>query len=167
MKKSKVMALGGVTAALALVIMCMGGIIPLATYIIPVICCILLQLILPVLGKYGWVWYCAVSLLGLLLCPDKEAAAVFVFMGFYPILKPRFDRLPLAFLLKAVFFNAVILAMYQLLIHLFGMAEVAGEFAQLGTVMTLVTLLLGNVCFFMLDRLLGMIASGKFKRKKG
>lgn len=161
------MALGGVTAALAVVIMCMGGIIPLATYIIPVICCVLLQLLLPRLGSYSWVWYCAVSLLGVLLCPDKEAAAVFLFVGYYPILRPRFQRLPLAFLWKALFFNAVILAMYQLLIHLFGMAEVAAEFAQLGAVMTLVTLLLGNVCFFMLDRLLAMIAKGKFKRKQG
>lgn len=163
--KTKVIALGGVTAALALVIMCMGGIIPLATYMIPVICCVLLQFLLPALGSYSWVWYCAVSLLGVLLCPDKEAAAVFVFVGYYPILKPRFDRLPARFIWKALFFNAVILIMYQLLIHLFGMAAVAQEFSQLGLTMTLVTLALGNLCFFMLDRLLTMISTGKFRKK--
>ncbi len=163
---ARVIALGGVTAALAVVIMCMGGLIPLATYIIPVICCVLLQILLPRLGKYTWVWYCAVSLLGLLLCPDKEAAAVFAFVGYYPIVKPWFQRLPLAFVWKALFFNAVILVMYQLLIHVFGMAAVAEEFSGLGTVMTIVTLGLGNLCFFMLDRLLTMLQTGKFRRKK-
>lgn len=160
------MALGGVTAALAVVIMCLGGIIPLTTYIIPVLCCVLLQLILPQLGATGWVWYCAVAILGVLLCPDKEAAAVFLFLGYYPILKPRFDRLPLAFLWKLLFFNAVILALYQLLIHLLGMAEVANEFAELGTVLTLVTLALGNLCFILLDRLLDMLGKGKFRKKR-
>ena len=166
MRKSTVMALGGVTAALALVIMCMGGIIPLATYCIPAICCVLLQILMPRLGSYSWVWYGAVAILGLLLCPDKEAAAVFLFIGYYPIVKAHIQRLPLAFLWKAVYFNAVILAMYQLLIYVFGMAQIAREFAELGTLMTVVTLVLGNVCFFMLDRLLTMIASGKFFRRK-
>ena len=166
MRKASVMALGGVTAALAVVIMCLGGIIPLATYMIPVLCCVLLQLILPSIASYGWVWYAAVALLGLLLCPDKEAAAVFVFVGYYPILKPKFDSLPLSLLWKALFFNAVILAMYQLLIHLFGMAQVASEFAELGIVMTLITLALGNLCFFLLDRLLAIIRTGKLRRKR-
>ena len=56
--------------------------------------------------------------------------------------------------------------MYQLLIHLFGMAQVASEFAELGIVMTLITLALGNLCFFLLDRLLAIIRTGKLRRKR-
>ena len=39
-------ALGGVLAALAVVIMSMGTLIPVATYVCPMLCAILLQLIL-------------------------------------------------------------------------------------------------------------------------
>ena len=43
---ASVVALGGVLAALAVVIMSLGGLIPVATYISPMLCAILLQLVL-------------------------------------------------------------------------------------------------------------------------
>ena len=74
-------------AALAVVIMCMGGIIPMATYVCPMLCSLLLAVVLRLTGRrIAWAWYAAVSLLSLLLGPDKEAAAVFVFLGYYPII---------------------------------------------------------------------------------
>ena len=39
---AKAMALGGVLGALALVIMCMGGLIPFATYVCPMLCTVTL-----------------------------------------------------------------------------------------------------------------------------
>lgn len=40
--------------------------------------------------------YGAVSLLSLLFVPDKEVALVFVFLlGYYPLVKPRFERIRL------------------------------------------------------------------------
>lgn len=153
------LSLGGITAALAVVILCLGGLVPLATYVLPMICCILLQLILPTLGtKGGWVWYCAVSILALLLCPDKEAAATMVFLGYYPLLKPHFAPNLWGILGKLLLFNASILLMYAMLIHLFGMAAIGKEFQEMGTVLTVITLLLGNLCFFLLDRVLTMFA---------
>ena len=87
------MALGGVLAALAVVIMSMGTLIPVATYVCPMICCLILQLVRKICGnRIGWAWYGAVSILSLLMAPDKEAAAVFLALGYYPILKPKFDR---------------------------------------------------------------------------
>ena len=65
------------------------------------------------------------------------------------------DTLPLKWLWKLIYFNTAILVMYWLLMNLFGMTEVVEEFQELGVVMTLVTLLMGNVTFFMLDYLLG------------
>ena len=150
-------ALGGVFAALAVVILCMGTLIPVATFLCPMLCMLLLKVVLTRCGiRIGWAWYGAVAILGILLAPDKEAAAVFAFLGCYPIIKPKMDTLPAKGLWKLLYFNAVILAMYWLLMHLFGMAQIAEEFAELGAVMTLVTLLLGNVTFVLLDRLLGM-----------
>lgn len=156
------MALGGVTAGLAVVVMCLGGMIPLATYILPMICCILLWIITPRLGRQGsWVWYCAVSLLSVLLCPDKEAAAVYLFLGYYPLIKPGFDRKKHPIIPKLLLFNAATLTMYALLIHLFGMAALAAEFAEMGIWLTAVMLILGNVCFFMLDRVLTLFSKKK------
>ena len=156
-RKSYDIALGGVLAALAVVIMALGGMIPVATFVCPMLCMVLLRFVLDRCeAAVSWAWYGVVAILGLLLSPDKEAAAVFVALGYYPILKPKMDKLPLKWLWKGIYFNAVILIMYWLLMHLFGMAQVAAEFAEMGVVMTAVTLALGNVCFFLLDRLLSL-----------
>lgn len=157
------MALGGVLAALAVVIMSMGTLIPVATYVCPMLCALLLKLVMTTCGRrIAWAWYGAVAILSLLMAPDKEAAAVFVFIGYYPILKPLLDRRKLSWLWKALLFNIAILLMYWLLMHLFGMEQITAEFEGLGFAMTVVLLALGNVTFFLLDRLLGM----RFRRRK-
>lgn len=157
------MALGGVTAALAVVIMCLGGIIPVATFVCPVLCCILLQISLKRLGKRGaWVWYAAVSLLVLLLGPDKEAAAVFVFLGYYPIIRTKFPKGSLGWLVKLVYFNAVILVLYWLLLQVLGIDRVVSDYSGIGFTMAAILIALGNVTFVMLDRLLVM-----YERKFG
>lgn len=148
-------ALGGLLAALAVVIMSMGTLIPVATYVCPMLCAIVLQLVLKICGKrVAWAWYGAVSLLSLLMAPDKEAAAIFLALGFYPILKPGLDRRKGKWLLKGLFFNGMILLTYWLLMHLFGMVQLAAEFTELGNILVVLMLLLGNVTFFLLDRLL-------------
>ena len=142
-------------AALAVTLMCMGTLIPVATFVCPMLCMLLLQLVMRICGKrMGWAWYGAVAILSLLMAPDKEAAAVFAFLGYYPILKPRMDRMKLLFLWKSLLFNGMILVMYWLLMHLFGMDQLAQEFQEAGTILTIVMLLLGNVTFFLLDKLL-------------
>lgn len=149
------MALGGIMAALGVVVMCMGGLIPIATFICPMVCMLLLTMIKERIGlRNAWAWYAAVAILSVLLGPDKEAAAVFVFLGYYPIIKPKMDRLPVKWLWKLTFFNVVILCMYWLLLNVFGMAQVMEEFREMGTVLTIVTLIMGNITFFMLDILL-------------
>ena len=160
---ASVMALGGLLAALAVVIMSLGGLIPVATYVSPMLCAILLQLVLLTCGvRIAWAWYGAVALLSVLLSADKEAAAVFVFLGYYPIVKPRLDRLRPSWLWKGLLFNISIGVMYFLLLKLFGMGELGEEFQEFGLLMLLVLLLMGNVTFFLLDKLLGM---KRFQRK--
>ena len=155
------MALGGILAALAVVIMSMGTLIPVATYVCPMLCAIVLQLILKICGeKTAWAWYGAVSILSLLMAPDKEAAAVFLALGYYPILKPKFDRKKGKLLWKLVFFNAVTLLTYWMLMHVFGFDRIAAEFSEMGILLTAVMLLLGNITFFLLDKLL----ERKFKK---
>ena len=156
-------ALGGVAAALAVVIMCLGGLIPFATFVCPMLCILLLQFVFRACGgRMGWAWYGAVAILSLLMGPDKEGAALFVFLGFYPLVKPRLEKLPLAWLWKAVLFNAAILLMYTLLIHLFGMNQLSSEFQEMGRLLLILTLALGNLTFFLLDKIL----SRGFRRRR-
>ncbi len=160
---AKQIALGGVMAALAIVIMSLGGLIPSATFVCPMMCCLILQVVRTVCGdRIGWAWYGAVAVLSLLMSPDKEAATTFVFLGYYPILKPKFEKSKLQWVWKLLYFNAVILVMYWLLINLFGMAHLAEEWQELGTVMTVVMLAMGNVTFIMLDQVLGT----RFRRRR-
>lgn len=157
-------AFGGVMAALAVVIMSLGGLIPVATYTSPMICALILQLVLNACGeRIAWAWFAATAILAMLLSPDKEAAGVFMFLGYYPIMKPKVDRKKLRIIWKILFFNFSILVLYWLLLTVFGLSELQSEFSEYGKWMLAVLLLLGNVTFFMLDHLLGM---RKFQRKR-
>ena len=145
-------AFGGMMAALAMVIMNLGSLIPVATYVCPMLCMLILSIVCKMCGnRIGWAWYGAVAILSVLMAPDKEAAAVFVFLGFYPIVKPRFDRFRFPVIPKLALFNVLILIMYWLLLRLFGMDQIAAEFAEMGQILTALMLLMGNLIFFLLD----------------
>lgn len=146
---------------MAVVIMSMGTLVPVATYVCPMFCALILQLVLKTCGsRIAWAWYGAVTLLSLLLAPDKEAAAVFLALGYYPIVKPKLDKRKGKWFWKGILFNAVILITYWLMMHVFGFDQLSAEFADMGKVMSVLLLLLGNVTFFLLDKLL----EKKFKR---
>ena len=163
MKNAKQIALGGILGALAVTILFLGGLIPVSTYICPVLCMLILQTVKNFCGlRMAWAWYAMVSFLALILGPDKEAAAILVLLGYYPIIKPYLDRLKLAVLWKLLLFNVSVLVMYWLLIHAMGLDQISQEFQQVGTVMTAITLALGNAVFFLLDWLLG----AKLKKRK-
>ena len=151
-------ALGGMLAAVAVVIMNLVGIIPVATFVCPMLSMMILTLVLRFCGKrIGWAWYGAVAILSILMAPDKEAAAIFTVLGYYPLVKPAFERTKMPNTCKYLYFNIVILVTYWLLINLMGLTEIAQEFAEMGILFTVITLLMGNVIFWMLDRILTRI----------
>lgn len=159
---AKQIAFGGIFAALALVIMNLGSLIPVATYVCPMFCMLILAFVCKMCGnRIGWAWYGAVAILSVLMSPDKEAAAVFVFLGFYPIVKPKFDAMRFPLLPKLALFNVLILVMYWLLLHLLGVEQIAAEFEEMGRILTGVMLVMGNVIFLLLD-----FALSRFSRFK-
>ena len=165
MRKAYPVALGGVLAALAIVIMTLGGLIPIATYICPMLCSLMLLAVKLSCGdRIGWAWYGAVSILSLLLSPDKEAAAVFVVLGYYPIIQPKMEKLPLQFVWKLLLFNIASAMLYAALLFVFGMEQLVAEFQELGIVGLVITRILGNICFFLLDRVLHKLQY-KFRKK--
>lgn len=161
--KAYPIALGGMLAAAAVVLMSIGTIIPVATYAAPVLCLLLCQTVLKLCGKrIAWAWYGAVAFLSLLMAPDKEAAAVFLVLGYYPILKLKLDALKGKWLWKALYFNGSILALYWVLMNIIGMQQLLSDFEGMELAMMALLLILGNVTFFLLDRLL----EKKLKTKK-
>lgn len=151
-------AMGGVFAALAMVIMCLGGMIPVATYVCPMLCMLILNMILQRCGKrIAWAWYACVALLSLLIGPDKEAAGVFLFLGYYPIVKRSLEKSKLGFLWKLMLFNGSVALLYLVLYYLMGLDEIAVEYAELGIWGLALALLMGNVTFFLTDRVLGRL----------
>ena len=108
-----------IMAALGVGIMLVGGLIGVATYAAPLIASAFL---IPVIYEFGagraWLAWLAAAILSLVLSADKEGAFFYLFIGYYPMIRPVFNRirakLPRA-LVKLAFFAAVVLAMYALL----------------------------------------------------
>ena len=158
-KNTKSVALGGVLAAVAVVIMCLGGFIPIATYVCPMLCTLTQLLVLRFCGeRMGWTWFAVVCILSLLLGPDKEAVFVFIAIGYYPLIKGSFERSQFHLLWKFLYFNTSILLAYGAMIYLFGMQQIAQENMELGLIGLVIILVLGNVTFLLLDLLLGIMA---------
>ena len=168
--KAVQVALGGVLAALAVVILLVGGIIPVGTYVAPMLAALPLVILLAELPRSLCLgWYCIVALLGVLLCPDKETAFVFVFLGWYPLAKPGLDRLPKlpGLLCKLLIFNASTAALYALLILVFRLDALVQEAQETGMILLIAILLLGNLSFILFDLVLDRLtALYRIKHKK-
>lgn len=154
-RRTHELALASVLAALAAALLCLGGIVPLATYAAPVLASLALVVAREECSP-GLAWGCWLvsAALGLLLSPDKEAALLYAFLGWYPLLKPRLDALrPRALRLgvKLAICIAAVGAMYALLLFVFQLQELAAEFAAAGEALLWATILLGLAVFLVYD----------------
>lgn len=162
--KSWAMAYCGVAAALGVALEMLGVIIPVAMFIAPALAGFLIATVCVECGrKMAFTAYGAVSLLGLLFVPDKEVALVFtVLLGYYPLIKPWFDRRGalLGTALKLALCNGAVLLMYGLLALLFPAGDVAASLREAAFGLALATLLIGNAAFLLYDRaLVNMLAA--------
>ena len=167
--KAKPIALGGVLAALSAAVLLLGGFLPVGTYVAPMLAALPLVVLLRELSASLCVgWYAVTALLSVLLCPDKETAFVFVFLGWYPILRPRLEKLPLPLRLglKLLIFNLAIVSLYGLLIFVFQLDALVQEARQTGRVLLIVMLLLGNLCFLLFDALLKRLDAFFLRRRR-
>ena len=148
------MALGGMMTAVAVVIMCLGSLIPVNTYVCPVLCILITRVVLERCGRrIGWCYYIATAVLSLMLAPDREAALVYAFLGYYPMIRPFFEKLGVfAWYAKLLLFTLAGGASYGMLLVVMG----AGAAMTDGWVLTLVTVLLWDALFLLTDRLLGV-----------
>lgn len=154
-EKVKKLALCGILCALGVVVMLLGGVIPVAVYTCPALAAMLLVFVDCECGtKYTLTAYAAIAVLSVLLVADKETAAVFVFLGYYPAVKKFFDRVRptvLRVFFKLLLFNVAAVSLYAVLIFVFNMTALVEEFKTTGTLLLVATLALGNITFVLLD----------------
>lgn len=155
-KKSTQVALGGLAAALCLLLMFMTGMIPFGEYALPAFAGIVLIAVVVENGpKTATLVYAAVSILAIFMVPVKEAALLFIFFfGYYPILQTQLVKIklkPLQYLAKFAIFNVAVVAAYMVVIYVLGISEILEEFGSFGQYSALILLILGNVFFGVYD----------------
>ena len=147
--------LGGIVAALCIVIMFLTGVLP-ALYIAAPLAAGLLMIILVEEVSVGWAWltYLAVSLLSLIVTFDKEAALMFIlFFGYYPMLRIWIERLrskSLKTACKFAVFNFFLVVDYIMTVYVLGLPT----FDDTGKVMYVILILAFNLVFYFYERIL-------------
>ncbi len=156
--KSRQMALCGLLTALAVVLMILAGSIGIGTFAGPVLA---MAVLLPLLEEYGnntaGIAYVATAILGCLMVPELELALVYAAFGWYPLLRPRLERIkPLAMriLVKALLCGAVICLLYGILLRVLGMTA---DLMQAAPLFNLLLLMLGICTFLVMDLALGRL----------
>lgn len=158
--KSRYIALCGVLSALAVVCLMLGGVIPAAVLCGPILA---MAALLPVLEELGpraaGTAYAATAILGLLLTPERETALVYVFFGWYPILRPKIAALPsrpLRLAARLGICNAAALVLYGAALRVLGLTEDLLESAWIFNVLLLA---MGNVVFLLTDAALARLTN--------
>lgn len=152
--QSSKIALCGVIAALSIVLLFLTGIVPVATIAMPAVAgCFLIAIVAEIGLRYGVAVYAVVSVLSVLLVPDREAALFyFVFFGYYPVLYGVLSRIRnrvLCWLAKLLVFNAAVGVEALLAIYLLHIPF--DEILPFGWPFLPVLLLLLNAVFVLYD----------------
>lgn len=157
--KSREIALCGMLNALAVVVMNLGSIVPLATFCTPLIAMLVLLPVMEEFGaKMGWAAWFSVSVLSLLLVTNRETAFVYVFFGWWPMVRPKVAALGSQWLrlgIKLLVCNALILVLYGAVLRFLGLTS---DLTAATKAMNAVLVVLGNVTFLLLDLVLGRMA---------
>ncbi len=171
MKQSKKLALTGMFCALAVCVMMLGNLIPLATFCCPALAGLML---IPVFTEYGektsLCAYVAIALLSLILSPDKESALLFLFLGYYPVLRWRVDQIrsaPLRVVAKLAAVNLAAALTYLCGVYVLGLSQIAAEYREMGLVMGIASLVIANITMLIYDRLLVIMTGVYVNRLRG
>ena len=154
MKQSSKCAIGGIVAAVSLVMMISVAIIPFLTYALPAVAGLFIVfIVIEIDKKWAFGVYCTVAILGMLLVPDKEVAVMYLaFFGYYPILKSLIEaKVPtvLGWITKVLTFVSTMVVSYYLMIKLMGVT--IDETEDFGMMAYPILLGMGTFAFVMYD----------------
>lgn len=154
---SKKIAFGGVITALGTVIIILSGIFQMAMFILPAVSGLLVLFsAFEVDYRFSMKIYFSISILSLILSPDKSSAILFItFLGYYPLVKVKIEEIMKKFkitkiLLKLLLFNLVMFMYYFILVYV--LATPRESFEIFGVYLPMVFLIVGNITFLMYDR---------------
>lgn len=126
MRKNSVrVAVCGLASALCVTLMFFGGVVYIFAYAVPMLLGLVSVMIKKSFGTISAVFvYIAVSLLSLMLVPEKESVMMFVFFfGYYPIIRESFEKIKskaIRFILKLILFNASLAVIELICVFVFG-----------------------------------------------
>ena len=154
MKTSVKVTMGGVVAALCLVLMLLTSVIPFGTYAFPALAGMLLVLLVFNLGfPHAAAVYVITAVLSFLLVADKEAALLFaVFLGYYPIVKGLIEKIKskaAQYIIKLLLFNAAMIGAFFIGTSLLSIPK--ESFNIFGVYLPWVFLVIGNAVFVIYD----------------
>ncbi len=158
MRESSKAALGGIVAALSVVIMFATYLSPLLVYTAPPFAGLLLIVIFEELDlKWAFGTYVAIGLLSVFMIADKEAAIFFIFFfGYYPLfreyLSTRTSNRKLLFAAGLVVFNASCAA--AIAICAFVLHIDYGDIYKHGKLLIILSIILMNATFIVYDILI-------------
>lgn len=123
MKKTRYTTISGMVSALSVVIMLLTNIMPSMMYVIPIITGAIVFAVNEIIGK-KWALgvFFVTSFISFILLTDKEAALNYtLFFGYYPLLKPLYERLPkvLSWSVKVLTFNVALTAIGLIVTFIF------------------------------------------------
>ncbi len=149
-------ALCGVFCGLAVVLLSLGGMIPVATFCAPALAGLCAVPVAVEYGnKSGVMVYLVTAVLSFFFCPDIEAVFMFVFLlGYYPLMKPKLDKIKhkvMRLIAKLGIFNFAILLCYGLLLFVFPLPALQQEMAEMGKIAVVGLIVLGNFTFLIYD----------------
>ncbi len=165
-------ALCGVISALGVVIMMITAIVPTATYATPALAGLIATVIvIEINKKWALASYFVVSVLSILLVPDKEAVAFYIFFfGYYPVFKQiiesKIKSMLLQWILKILLFSLAAVLVYYIAIFFLGVPS--EEFVLFGINIPLIFLFAGIIVFIMFDYAMsGVITTyiNKYRKK--
>lgn len=166
MKYTVKIALGGMCIGLSAAVMLLSSLIPVLTYAIPAMAALL---VLFMRAECNWKWglavYIGTSVVCALLVPEKETVAIYIaLIGYYPLLKVVFDKLPKIFgyVVKSVFFVGMIIGIYYVIMHVFGISTELLE--ETGGFMIPLLIVLGLAAFILYDVVLEKFEFAYYRR---
>lgn len=155
-------SLGGILSALSVVLMFMTGLLPPFVYVIPAICgAMLLIIAIEVSSKWAYITYAAVSVLCMLLVPDKEASLLYVFlMGFYPTLRQSLNRINpklIRIIIKLIIYNVLIVLYYNITIRIVSDSSLQEDMTDFGRYGVYIFWAVTNIVFIIYDVAIGRL----------
>lgn len=161
-KLSFKVALGGIIAALSILLMIFAGVTTTLVYAIPMVVGALLMMLVVEFGAgFAALVYVAVSIISMLILGNKEAAIMYVaFFGYYPIIKGFLEKHIQKFscwIVKYLIFNVAMVVSYFVVSKIFMISF--DDMEEFGKYAMFILLGIGNILFVIYDIMLTRLIS--------